>query len=348
MIPEYLGGIYNEDQIRIDLAKLSEKSGVAFLQGRASAVDPKRKALKLEDGTSIPYDIIVFDIGTIPPGNSGRQKECVIPSKPQHKILRLVDFIKNAEKHPAELLILGGGAAGVEVALNVSSRLNEQIQSGNFSLHLYEQEERLLPDFPSGVSKYGYKILSKRGVRVHFESTFEPGDQSVESSRMIFRATGTASNPIFSEGGLLTDGSGFMRVSRTLQSVDDPYILGAGDCVAIDGIRPLRKIGVHAVKQGPLLAKNLDVLISVIEEGKNPEEAKLQAFRPYPVNPLILSTGKPEAIWVAGPVWIHGKLMLKLKHYLDRKWIRHYLSKTNEWNKFTTMADSRSAQTLHT
>ena len=39
--------------------------------------------------------------------------------------------------------------------------------------------------------------------------------------------------------------------------------------------------------------------------------------------------------------------MLKLKHYIDRKWIRRYLSKSNEWNRFAAMTDADSAQTLH-
>lgn len=346
MIPEYVGGVYSEEQMRIDLSQLSSKSGVAFLASEASNVDPKEKLLKLADGRRLPYDIIAFDIGTIPPGRSGSTGEWIIPSKPLHRITQLAGFVSRSAEYPGELLIIGGGAAGVEVALNVSARLRDQIRAGSFSLHIYEQAERLLPDFPSGTSKYVYKLLSECGVRVHFESTFEPGNQSQESERMIFWATGTRGNPIFSEGGLSVDDLGFMRVNRTLQSIDDPCVLGAGDCISIDGIRPLRKIGVHAVKQGPLLGRNLDLLISAMETGKNPSDTELETFRPYPVNPLILSTGKPEGIWVAGPVWIHNKMTLKLKHYIDRKWIRHYLSKPNEWNRFATMTDANSAQTL--
>ena len=347
MIPEYLGGVYQEEQMRIDLSRLASENGVAFLPSEASDIDPKEKVLKLADGRKLPYDVIAFDIGSIPPVRSGALEEWIIPSKPLHKITQLADFISKSSEHRGELLIVGGGAAGVEVALNVSARLLDQIRAGDFSLHIYEQAERLLPDFPSGMSKYVYKLLSERGVRVHFESTFEPGDQSGNSSRMIFWATGTRGNPIFSEGGLAVDEFGFMRVNRTLQSIDDPLILGAGDCVSIDGMRHLRKIGVHAVKQGPLLCCNLDRLISAMEAGKNPGEAEeLQTFRPYPVNPLILSTGKAESIWVAGPVWIHNKMMLKLKHYIDRKWVRHYLLKSNEWNGFAAMTDSKNAQSL--
>ncbi len=343
MIPEYLGGVYKEDQIRIDLARLAEKNGVTFLEARASNVAPKAKVLKLENGTTLTYDLLVFDIGTIPARESGFSGEGIIPSKPLHKIRRLADFITNSTKSRGELLIVGGGAAGVEVALNVSGRLNDRIRTGNFSLHIYERAERLLPDFPSPMSKYVYRLLSKRGVRIHFESTFEPENQSQESSRMIFWATGTRGNPIFSESGLSVDDSGFMKVNRTLQSIDDPFILGAGDCISMDGIHSLRKIGVHAVKQGPLLAGNLDMLISILEAENDLREAELQAYRPYPINPLILSTGKPEGVWVAGPVWIHSKMMLKLKHYIDRKWIRRYLSKSNEWNRFAAMTDADSA-----
>ncbi|HKI45631.1 MAG TPA: FAD-dependent oxidoreductase [Balneolales bacterium] len=303
MIPEYIGGVYNEDQIRIDLARLAEKNDVVFLEARASNVAPESKVLKLNNGTTLTYDLLVFDIGTIPPRESGFSGEGIVPSKPLHKIRMLADFIANSTKHPGELLIVGGGAAGVEVALNVSGRLCDQIRTGDFSLHVYERAERLLPDFPSPMSKYVYRLLSKRGVRIHFESTFEPQGESGESSRMIFWATGTGGNPIFSEGGLPVDSSGFMRVNRTLQSINDPFILGAGDCISIDGIRSLRKIGVHAVKQGPLLAGNLDMLISVLEAEKDPGR---QNFRHTDRTPSTHSFFQPEGAKGFGWLDLYG------------------------------------------
>ncbi len=346
MIPEYLGRVYHEDQVRIDLTGQADKSGISFLQGKASELMPEKKILKLENGESLTYDIVAFNIGTLPPRKSGQSCECIVPSKPLHHIGRLADFVSYSANHPGELLIVGGGAAGVEVAMNVSARLSSQIRSGIFSLHIYEQAERLLSKFPAGMSKYVYKLLSRRGVRIHFRSTFEPNNQSTVTKRMVFWATGTRANSIFGNAGLSVDDSGFMRVRRTLQSIDDPSILGAGDCIAIDGIRPLRKIGVHAVKQGPLLAQNLDALISVMEKGETSNEESLKSFKPYPINPLILSTGQAEGIWVAGPTWIHGKMMLKLKHYIDRKWIRSYLSNPNEWKSLALLTEAENAKTI--
>lgn len=347
MVPEYLGGVYREDQVRIDLRKMADKSGISFTESNATELIPGKKTLILENGQSLTYDLAVFNIGTLPPKKTGNNSECVVPSKPMHSIRKLVEFVAHCKDHPGELLIVGGGAAGVEVALNVSGRLNDQIQSGSFSLHLYEQSERLLPDFPTGMSKYVYKLLSERGARIHFQSTFEPRDESTDSKRMIFWATGTRSNSIFGDAGMSVDDSGFMRVHRTLQSIDDPHILGAGDCIAIDDIGPLRKIGVHAVKQGPLLTQNLDALISAMEAGDRTTEKSLANFRPYPVNPLILSTGQADGLWVAGSFWIHGKMMLKLKHYIDRKWIRAYLSNPDEWKSLALLTEAENAKTVN-
>jgi hypothetical protein len=40
--------------------------------------------------------------------------------------------------------------------------------------------------------------------------------------------------------------------------------------------------------------------------------------------PLILSTGTRDGIWTADDIWMRGRPLLRLKHAIDRRWIRPY------------------------
>jgi len=48
------------------------------------------------------------------------------------------------------------------------------------------------------------------------------------------------------------------------------------------------------------------------------------SFRPYPVAPLILSTGTRDGLWTAGSFWAAHPWLLRLKHAIDRQWVRQY------------------------
>jgi hypothetical protein len=74
-----------------------------------------------------------------------------------------------------------------------------------------------------------------------------------------------------------------------------------------------------------VLRRNLDRSLRQIRlEGKPAGRDSLTAFRPYPATPLILSTGIPEGIWTAGSVWWSGASALRLKHWIDRRWMQTY------------------------
>jgi selenide,water dikinase len=82
--------------------------------------------------------------------------------------------------------------------------------------------------------------------------------------------------------------------------------------------RDLAKVGIHAVKQGPVLKENIK---RILEKG---EDADLKVFKPYLINPIILSTGVGDAYWGTSRFALRGKWALKLKHYLDKRFVDQY------------------------
>lgn len=328
MIPEYLGGTYNEEDIRIDLEGLCHLNKVTFVQARAIKLNVEDRLLTCSDNQTFTYDLLIFDIGSIPPPGSAFSN--AVPIKPFFRLIDLNSAL--LQSTIKNMLITGGGAAGVEIALNISARKQKELMEGTFSIHLVEQAKRLLPSFSGSMSNYATKLLLKRGTKLYLSSTIRRYDNNrveltsgnIIDTDYLLWATGTESQPLFRNAGLPVDEKGNLKVNARLQCPEHPEIFAAGDCAHLISYPSLSKIGVHAVKQGPPLKNNLFTIIKSWKQQGAFNDKKLRTFKPYPVSPLILSAGKKDAIWTAGNFWIHHPFMLYLKHFIDRRWIRQY------------------------
>ncbi len=229
------------------------------------------------------------------------------------------------------LAIVGGGAAGVEVALNISARVRAT-RPDALRLTLFEPGEALLPNLPKGMQADARRRLEERGVAVELSTRVSSVEQGhvvlqngsrIAADRVLW-ATGTTGPPLFRDAGLPVDADGFLRVADTMQCPDAPWLFAAGDCAHLVGYPNLKKIGVNAVKQGPLLRDNVGSALDAVQAGRSLTDLDLGTFTPYPLTPLILSTGDPTGMWVAGRIWLRGGPILRLKHAVDRRWMRKY------------------------
>ena len=339
MVPEYLGGVYDLDEIRIDLERLAREAGISFVRARATALDPEARRVTTADGDEHPYDVLAVDVGAVTPA----VPDDAVATKPIVRIRAIEPPIREALASPSGTLrlgIVGGGAAGVEVALNVTARFRGAGRGADLDLTIVEQASTLLPRFPAGMQRYAETRLRERGASLRLGTTVETvrrrGDdtlvrlQTDEADAEPIRtdavlwATGTVGPAFLRESGLPTDDRGFLRVTEQLRTPTHPRIFAAGDCATLLD-RPLPKVGVHAVKQGPDLRANLDRTLRHLSTGGAPPAPSLTSFRPYPTAPLILSTGTREGLWTAGSMWAAHPWVLRLKHWIDRHWIRAYV-----------------------
>lgn len=315
MVPEMLGGVYTPDEVRIDLEWLCEGADVRFVKGHAVRLDPATRTVTDAAGAMHTADLVALDVGVRTAGLENA--EGVVPTKPFTRMEALARRIDEGEVR--RVGIVGGGAAGVETALNLSGR--------GLAVWIVEPGERILDAFPEGLARRAERLLRERGGRIHRAEAVSADAISVTLSDdrrlaadAILWAAGPASQPWLAESGLFVNDEGYVRTHATLQALSYPWLFAAGDCATIEGLA-LRKIGVHAVKQGPLLAENLERSMRALTEGTT---AELKPFTPYRVAPLILSTGEREGWWAAGPLWLRSTSMLRLKHTIDLQWIRRY------------------------
>ena len=353
MVPELLGGVYTEDEARIDLRRICQTAGVRFLEGAAQQLDPAARRLTTRSGTALSYDVAAFDIGARNPGAlEVEEQNALIRTKPLHRILQLHRRVESVLSRPSaalSLVVAGGGAAGVEVALNLTARFAAHGRARDLHLHVAERDAQILPGFPTGLRSRAAHMLRRRRAALHLgrrvAAASEEGvrlddGRTLEASAVLW-ATGSAGQPLFSEAGLPCDARGFLRVAPTLQCPTAPHLFAAGDCAVLSGLEDLARVGVHAVKQGPVLRDNLERVLRTLHSENKP--APLERFSPYPITPLILSTGRPEGLWAAGRLWLRGRPLLRLKHVVDRRWMKNYHGGRWKSAPLWRMADARAA-----
>ncbi len=95
-----------------------------------------------------------------------------------------------------------------------------------------------------------------------------------------------------------------------------PAIFAAGD-VAHFGPRELPKAGVYAVRQGPVLARNIRRRLA--------DQASLP-YTPQRDALVLMSTGERHAVGTRNGIVVEGDCVWQVKDWLDRRWVRRYQS----------------------
>jgi NADH dehydrogenase FAD-containing subunit len=117
--------------------------------------------------------------------------------------------------------------------------------------------------------------------------------------------------------GLAQDASGALLVNNYLASISHPEVFGGGDGVTLVDNAPPR-IGVHAVKQGPILFKNILRLAS----GR-----RLCVYRPQKKFLQILNMGEGKGLMVWKNHVAYGLWAGYFKRWLDERFIRFFQGK---------------------
>ncbi|MDX1592057.1 MAG: FAD-dependent oxidoreductase, partial [Balneolaceae bacterium] len=306
-LPQFMGGFYTWQETAINLRQLCQRYGVQFIRARAGGIDNHKQTIRLDDGRELSFDYSVINVGA---RTSDRPSGSNIhPVKPMSALLPLKEKLESG--HCRRLLILGGGAAGTELALNLSHP--ECTYSPDITL--IEKREKLLDGFPRKASETARQILETRGVSILTGESSSADD--FDSFDDVILATGNEPESVNIEHSFPTGSENRILTDKTLLISGESCIFAAGDTADVDG-KGYEQIGVHAVKQGKTLRVNIQNLL---------ENKSLEAFTPYPVNPLIISDGPDRALFTAADLCLTGRSAAILKYLLDMRWLEKYTKK---------------------
>ena len=329
MLPGLIAGHYTHDDAHIDLHRLARFAGALGVFDEAVGLDLAARLVHCRNRPPIPYDILSIDIGSTPNASVPGAAEHATPVKPIDRLLRRWNALQKrllADSGPKRVAVVGGGAGGVELLLSVQFRiralLEEAGRAPNVEYHLFTSSDSILPSFSARARRMLERRLVTRGVRVHTgspivevrERSLRTASGDVHPADEILWTTEARAASWLADAGLSTDDLGFVLVTDTLQSVSHPEVFAAGDVASMVG-RRLEKSGVYAVRQGRVLAGNLQRAV----RGR-----RLRDYRPQRVFLSLVSTGDRAAVAARGRLAIEGALMWRWKDSIDRRFMRQY------------------------
>jgi len=340
MLPGYIAGHYSYDESHIDLRPLAKFCGARLIHASATYLELENKQVICGERPPIAYDVLSINTGSTPshievPGS----KQHALAVKPINEFLDGWDEVMQRvleSKGDFEVVVVGSGAGGVEVALATQFHLEQLLKehalsAKKLSFKLIAGSNAVLSSHNNAIQKLFKEVMAERDIFVYSgvkaqsvnEHTIQLDNGETVQADAIIWATHASAPGWYKESGLAVDDKGFIEINDSLQSVSHQDVLqsishqnvfAAGDIASVvDYPRP--KSGVFAVRQGPPLYKNIRRALT---------NKPLKKHIPQISFLSLISTGDKCAIGSRGPFTFKGCWIWKLKDYIDREFMRKY------------------------
>ncbi len=344
---------------------LKRQKNATVMMARATAIDPARKVVTLQDG-ELAYDYLILAAGMTnsyfghdewaehAPGLKSLEEALDI----RRRVLLAYEAAERetdaeARKELMTFVVIGGGPTGVELA-GALQEIAQRTMAKNFRnfdptkarVLLLEGSPRLLAAFPEDLSASALAQLQHLGVEVRLNTRAKNIDaRGVQfegvhvAARTVLWAAGVAGVPIAKTLGVSTDRSGRIAVEPTLvaKGLSSVYVIGDLAALAQDG-EQLPGVAQNAIQGGRAAAKN--ILLSVRGE-------PLVAYR-YKDLGSMATIGRSHAVAVAGKLKFTGVLAWLawlFVHLMALVGYRNRLMVFMEW-AFAYISYSRSARII--
>jgi len=329
MVPGYLGGTYEEAQLTVDLPRLARAARARFFQAWVEQVDGAGRLVQA-GGVRFAFDVASLDVGSAPAGGRTPGVEAhaftVRPMSRAAELRAALDArLARGGPDPLAIAVVGGGAAGVEVALALERRA--AAHAAGCVVRLVERGPVILPEFSARVRRLALRALAARGIEVRTGcrvDAVDPDGVRLDGERMaaglVVWLAGAAAPPLLESSNLPRDPQGFLLVDATLRAVGGAPVWGAGDCIGIEGAGNVPKAGVYAVREAPVLNRNVRVALAGRAQGTP------VPYRPQRSFLSLLNTADGRAIVRWRGVALQSRWAWRLKDRIDRRFVQQYQS----------------------
>jgi pyridine nucleotide-disulfide oxidoreductase family protein len=324
MVPGVIAGHYTLADCTIDLKEMTQRANVELLLTSASLVSPDAGKVACSDGTVLPYDVLSLDVGSHPAIGEARGVERhAVLLRPLERALVGWNgvFARAAAGNLNAVTGVGGGAAGIELALAMRHRFDVALNDREVP-HVRLVSDAAGVGIARGAAQRLIARMRRAGVASHVGAAVrEVGEGFVRleggiefATDAVFWATGAAAHEWIRHSGLATDSRGYLLVNTKMQSVRHANVFGIGDCAVVEG-HPMPRAGVFAVRAAPVLASNLRATLT---------GGPLTPHIPKPRYLALVSTGRKHAVGTWGGLAWQGWWAWHWKDRIDRKYMQRY------------------------
>jgi NADH dehydrogenase len=276
--------------------------GVSFFQGDASCIDLENRRVTLVHGSDghsheMTFDHLVIALGSITNfyGMSGLAERAITMKTlgdAIHLRNKTIAALEEADTECAAkirrplmtFVVVGGGFAGVETIGGLNDFVRESLR---FYPHITQDDVRMvlvhagaiiLPELGDELGSYAQKKLASQGVEILVNSKLSAvtddgamlGDGTYIPTRTIVWTAGTASHPLLMTLPCQLE-RGRVKVNEYLEVEGYQNIWSLGDCAVVPDIhtgKPCPPTAQHALRQGKVLARNIEAVIRGGEKRK--------------------------------------------------------------------------------
>lgn len=315
MLPGYINGSFSLEDVSFKVEDYCKNPNIELIFDEIVEIDKNENVVRTKNG-SYSFDYLSMNLGSKSIESFGPETESLHYVKPIYGFKELKDIGGGKDK----LLIVGGGAAGVELALAYGHRYP------GLNITIVDKHADILLKFNNRTRSLAKKVLEFRNIKVMYgvyidrieENTAYYNDGEIHFDQALV-STGVTGVDI-KYTGFEVDERNFLKVNNNLFVADN--ILAMGDMVHIREFPHMQKAGVFAIRMTPVLVNNLfHVLFG---------DGELESYVPQERYLQIINTSDDRAILSWGPFAMYNKLALKIKNKINTDYMKgNFLKKFN-------------------
>lgn len=321
MVPGFVAGHYALEECVIPLQPLLKNTAIRWLRASVAALDVNARRITLDNGSEVGFEWLSVNTG---PVQDRQLIEQTLPGAREHGLfVRPIEtfgalwpqVLALATSRALRVAVIGGGAAGIELAMAIRHRLPD------VSVAIVTGGLPVGANYTAAVQQRVVRALKQRNITVlpDVAVSIAAGEVTLGCGARLacdvpLIATGAQAPPWLVGSGLALDPNGFILVDPCQRATSHPHVFAVGD-VSTRADQALARSGVYAVRAGPALARNLAAVLA----GTMPT--------PHipPKNTLnLLSCGDHHAIASWGNYSAQGRWVWWLKDWIDRSFVKRY------------------------
>ena len=324
MMPGVLAGQYPREAMNIDLVRLCQSAGARLILGDVENLDVEKQELHFTNRPPLSYDQLSIGVGSVPSFENVTvtSDRNLLAVKPMQTFLdrlenRLQDFDK---KSPVRIAIVGGGIGSIETAFCLKQKLLNESRVHEITLitrgsrigrGLSSSTQQLIED---QLQQKEIELITGRAVSEVLDAGLRLETERIVEADLILWTTGAVAPPLLDKLPLEKDERGFLATKPTLQSLSSDAIYAVGDTGTIIG-RETEKAGVYAVRQGPILWRNIQNVLT---------DRHLAPYEPQRDYLKLINTADGKSIAQRRGKGFYAKWCWWLKDRIDSKFMDMY------------------------
>ncbi|MDY6044389.1 MAG: FAD-dependent oxidoreductase [Peptoniphilus sp.] len=321
MLPGYVNGHFTLDDVTFTVKDYCNNPNIELIFDIIVEIDGTRNMVKTKNG-AYRFDYLCMNVGSKSIESFGPANDTLHYVKPINGFKTLKDLGEGARS----LLIVGGGAAGVELALAYRYRYPDM------KIKIADRHDDILLKFNKKTQTIAKKLLKERSIGVFCDvdikkiernhAYYKGGEIEFDQALVSTGVTGADIN----YRGFDVDEENFVKVDDDLFAAEN--VLAIGDMVHMRKYPHMPKAGVFAIRMTPILVNNVFQIIFGGGEIKNyvPQKMYLQ----------IINTSDGKAILSRGPFAMYNALALTIKNKIDLDYMNGNLVTDSLVKKFRT------------